>query len=86
MTHRPHVFAVQSTDDRALAVALISQASVTGVEIDHTGDFDRPGRRLRQFHPGPAQDRARLRHPGTPLLLPSDKSPLESVFSYLVEA
>src|SRR4029078_4125705 len=37
MTNRPHVFAVQSTDDRRLAVALMALASVNGVEIDKGG-------------------------------------------------
>ncbi len=34
MTNRPHVFAVQSSDDRRLAVALIGEKSVSGVEVD----------------------------------------------------
>ena len=37
MTNRPHVFAVQSTDDRRLAVALMGETSVTG-----GGDRRRP--------------------------------------------
>src|SRR5688500_20303977 len=32
MTNRPHLFSVQSSDDRRLAVALMGQASVDGVE------------------------------------------------------
>jgi ABC-2 type transport system ATP-binding protein len=44
MTHRPHVFAVQSTDDRRLAVALMGEASVTGVELAGAGSG--PGARL----------------------------------------
>src|SRR5690606_28335298 len=37
MTNRPHVFAIRSSDDRALAVALMAEPSVTGVEIDRSG-------------------------------------------------
>jgi ABC-2 type transport system ATP-binding protein len=83
MTNRPHVFAVQSSDDRQLAVALIGEKSVSGVEIEHTGltvrasDYGSFTRALPQI----ALDRGiRLRK-----LLPSDES-LESVFSYLLEA
>src|SRR6185436_20119758 len=37
MTNRPHMFVVRSSDDRRLAVALIGEGSVSGVEIDGTG-------------------------------------------------
>jgi ABC-2 type transport system ATP-binding protein len=83
MTNRPHVFAVQSSDDRRLAVALIGQASVSGVEIDPTGltvraaDYGSFTRALPRIALG---EGIRLRK-----LLPSDES-LESVFSYLLEA
>jgi len=83
MTNRPHVFAVQSSDDRQLAVALIGEKSVSGVEIENTGltvrasDYGSFTRALPRI----ALDRGiRLRK-----LLPSDES-LESVFSYLLEA
>jgi ABC-2 type transport system ATP-binding protein len=83
MTNRPHVFAVQSSDDRQLAVALIGEKSVSGVEIEQTGltvrasDYGSFTRALPRI----ALDRGiRLRK-----LLPSDES-LESVFSYLLEA
>jgi ABC-2 type transport system ATP-binding protein len=83
MTNRPHVFAVQSSDDRQLAVALIGETSVSGVEIANTGltvraaDYGSFTRALPRI----ALDRGiRLRK-----LLPSDES-LESVFSYLLEA
>jgi ABC-2 type transport system ATP-binding protein len=81
MTHRPHVFAVQSNDDRRLAVALMGQASVTGVEIDpagltvRAGDYGTFTRALPKIAVG---EGIRVRR-----LLPSDES-LESVFSYLV--
>ena len=36
MTHRPHVFTIRSSDDRRLAVALMAEESVAGVELDPT--------------------------------------------------
>ncbi|MEU0549239.1 ABC transporter ATP-binding protein [Micromonospora sp. NPDC005979] len=83
MTNRPHVFAVRSTDDRALAVALIAESSVSGVELDRTGLTVRAGdygaftRALPRIA---LRQGIRVRQ-----LVPSDES-LESVFSYLVEA
>ena len=83
MTNRPHVFAVQSSDDRRLAVALIGEKSVSGVEIESGGltvraaDYGSFTRALPRIALG---EGIRLRK-----LLPSDES-LESVFSYLLEA
>ncbi|HEU4349199.1 MAG TPA: ABC transporter ATP-binding protein [Actinoplanes sp.] len=83
MTNRPHVFAVQSSDDRRLAVALIGQKSVSGVEIEAAGltvrasDYGSFTRALPRIA---LDEGIRLRR-----LLPSDES-LESVFSYLLEA
>jgi len=83
MTTRPHVFAVQSSDDRRLAVALIGEKSVSGVEVEATGltvrasDYGSFTRALPRIALG---EGIRLRK-----LLPSDES-LESVFSYLLEA
>ncbi|MGW4467225.1 ABC transporter ATP-binding protein [Micromonospora sp. NPDC004704] len=83
MTHRPHVFTVQSSDDRRLAVALIGEPSVSGVELDkegltvRAGDYGSFTRVLPKIALGSG---IRVRR-----LLPSDES-LESVFSYLVEA
>ncbi|MEU4245243.1 ABC transporter ATP-binding protein [Actinoplanes sp. NPDC026619] len=83
MTNRPHVFAVQSSDDRRLAVALIGEKSVSGVEIEADGmtvrasDYGSFTRALPRIALG---EGIRLRR-----LLPSDES-LESVFSYLLEA
>ncbi|GAA2880584.1 ABC transporter ATP-binding protein [Actinoplanes cyaneus] len=83
MTTRPHVFAVRSSDDRRLAVALIGEKSVSGIEIETTGmtvrasdygDFTRVLPRI-------ALDQGIRLHQ----LVPSDES-LESVFSYLLEA
>ena len=83
MTHRPHVFSVQSTDDRALAVALMADPSVTAVELDRTGLTVRAGDYggfTRALPKIALASGIRVRR-----LLPSDES-LESVFSYLVEA
>jgi ABC-2 type transport system ATP-binding protein len=83
MTNRPHVFAIQSSDDRRLAVSLIGEKSVSGVEIDATGltvrasDYGSFTRALPRIALG---EGIRLRR-----VLPSDES-LESVFSYLLEA
>ena len=83
MTNRPHVFALQSSDDRRLAVALIAEKSVSAVEIDGVGltvrasDYGSFTRALPRIALG---EGIRLRK-----LLPSDES-LESVFSYLLEA
>ncbi|MEU7617742.1 ABC transporter ATP-binding protein [Micromonospora rifamycinica] len=83
MTNRPHVFAVRSTDDRALAVALMADPSVAGVELDKTGLTVRAGdygaftRALPKI--------ALARQIRVRQLTPEDES-LESVFSYLVEA
>ncbi|WIN00698.1 ABC transporter ATP-binding protein [Actinoplanes oblitus] len=83
MTNRPHVFAVRSSDDRRLAVALIGEKSVAGIEIENGGmtvraadygDFTRALPRI-------ALDQGIRLHQ----LVPSDES-LESVFSYLLEA
>ncbi|MGC4900926.1 ABC transporter ATP-binding protein [Micromonospora echinospora] len=83
MTNRPHVFAVRSTDDRALAVALMAEASVSGVELGRTGLTVKAGDYGAFTRAVP---RIALRH-GIRVrqLLPEDES-LESVFSYLVEA
>jgi ABC-2 type transport system ATP-binding protein len=81
MTHRPHVFAVHSSDDRRLAVALMGQPSVTGVELEsagltvRAGDYGTFTRALPKIA---LAEGIRVRR-----LLPSDES-LESVFSYLV--
>ncbi|WP_405091144.1 ABC transporter ATP-binding protein [Micromonospora sp. NBC_01392] len=83
MTNRPHVFAVRSTDDRALAVALMAESSVSGVELGRTGLTVKAGDYGAFTR---ALPRIALRH-GIRVrqLLPEDES-LESVFSYLVEA
>ncbi|MGC5030149.1 ABC transporter ATP-binding protein [Micromonospora sp. DT229] len=83
MTNRPHVFAIRSTDDRALAVALMAEPSVTGVELGRDGLTVRAGDYgafTRVLPKVALAQGVRVRQ-----LLPEDES-LESVFSYLVEA
>ncbi|GIJ26112.1 ABC transporter ATP-binding protein [Micromonospora qiuiae] len=83
MTNRPHVFAIRSTDDRALAVALMAEPSVSGVELGRDGLTVRAGDygAFTRVLPKVALARGvRVRQ-----LIPEDES-LESVFSYLVEA
>jgi ABC-2 type transport system ATP-binding protein len=82
MTHRPHVFSIRSNDDRRLAVALMAETSVSGVELDTTtgltvraGDYGTFTRALPKI--------ARAEQIRVQSLIPADES-LESVFSYLV--
>lgn len=85
MTDRPHRYLVRSSDDRALAAALIADPSTAGIEVDLTEkalriqavDFGR----FTELLPRVAREQ------GIRLLTvsPSDES-LESVFSYLVAA
>jgi ABC-2 type transport system ATP-binding protein len=81
MTDRPHTFTIRSSNDRALAAALMDQPMIAGVSLDdgpltvRTADFGAFSRSVA----GVAR-RAEIRlHE----LLPTDES-LESVFSYLV--
>ncbi|NJP99185.1 ABC transporter ATP-binding protein [Streptomyces zingiberis] len=85
MTDRPHRYLVRSSDDRALAAALIADPSTAAVEIDladgalHIQAVDFP--RFTELLPRVARERSiRLF-----TVSPSDES-LESVFSYLVAA
>ncbi|MET8741913.1 MULTISPECIES: ABC transporter ATP-binding protein [unclassified Streptomyces] len=85
MTDRPHRYLVRSSDDRALAAALIADPSTAGIEVDlgeralriQAVDFGR----FTELLPKVAREH------GIRLLTvsPSDES-LESVFSYLVAA
>jgi ABC-2 type transport system ATP-binding protein len=83
MTHRPHVFVIRSTDDRQLAVALMGEESVGGIDLDDSGltvravDYGTFTRALPRIA---LRQGIRVRQ-----LIPSDES-LESVFSYLVSA
>jgi ABC-2 type transport system ATP-binding protein len=85
MTDRPHRYLVRSSDDRALASALIADASTSGLELDlgekalriQAVDFAR----FTHLLPRVAREHGiRLYE-----VSPSDES-LESVFSYLVAA
>jgi ABC-2 type transport system ATP-binding protein len=85
MTDRPHRYLVRSSDDRALAAALIADPSTAGIEIDlaegalriQAVDFGR----FTELLPRVAREHSiRLL-----TVSPSDES-LESVFSYLVAA
>ncbi|MFI6049860.1 ABC transporter ATP-binding protein [Streptomyces violascens] len=85
MTDRPHRYLIRSSDDRALAAALIADPSTAGIEVDlkegalriQAVDFSRFTTLLPQV----------AKANGIRLLTvsPSDES-LESVFSYLVAA
>jgi ABC-2 type transport system ATP-binding protein len=81
MTDRPHTFTVRSSDDRALASALLADPAVFGAElVDHrlvvrTSDFAAFTLALPRV--------ARAAQVRVLELLPTDES-LESVFSYLV--
>lgn len=84
MTNRPHVFTIQSTDDRKLAVALMAEGSVAGVDIDaklgltvRAADYGTFTRVLPRIALSTGVRVQRL--------LPADES-LESVFSYLIAA
>ncbi|MDQ0843842.1 ABC transporter ATP-binding protein [Streptomyces sp. V1I6] len=85
MTDRPHRYLVRSSDDRALAAALIADPSTAGIEVDlaegalriQAVDFCR----FTELLPKVAREHSiRLL-----TVSPSDES-LESVFSYLVAA
>ncbi|GAA1830848.1 ABC transporter ATP-binding protein [Luedemannella flava] len=83
MTNRPHVFTIHSSDDRRLAVALMAEESVAGVELDATGLTVRAGDYgtfTRALPKIATTSGVRVRR-----VLPADES-LESVFSYLVAA
>ncbi|MFC5909835.1 ABC transporter ATP-binding protein [Streptacidiphilus monticola] len=85
MTDRPHLYTVRSSDDRALAAALIADPSTAGIELDwkeralqiRAIDFYR----FTELVPRVAKE-AGIR---LFTVSPADES-LESVFSYLVAA
>jgi ABC-2 type transport system ATP-binding protein len=83
MTHRPHVFAIRSSDDRRLAVALMNEESVNGLDLNPGGLTVRAGNYgafTRALPKIALREGLRVRQ-----LIPSDES-LESVFSYLITA
>ncbi|MBO0802938.1 MAG: ABC transporter ATP-binding protein [Nocardiopsaceae bacterium] len=81
MTSRPHMFSIRSSDDRALAAALVGAPSTTAVEFTgkglqvRTSDF---GAFCQRIAPLARANGITLRE-----LLPTDES-LESVFGYLL--
>jgi ABC-2 type transport system ATP-binding protein len=85
MTDRPHRYLVRSSDDRALAAALIADTSTAGIEVDRAEgalrvqavDFTR----FTTLLPRVAREHGIRLY----TVSPSDES-LESVFSYLVAA
>ncbi|SFD20743.1 ABC transporter ATP-binding protein [Streptomyces aidingensis] len=85
MTDRPHQYLIRSSDDRALAAALIADASTSGIEIDRSEGALRV--QAVDFHRFAEQLPRLARQHSIRLLAvsPSDES-LESVFSYLVSA
>jgi ABC-2 type transport system ATP-binding protein len=85
MTDRPHRYLVRSSDDRALASALIGHLSTAAIELDQAEQalrvqaVDFAG--FTEFLPRIARDHGIRLY----TVSPSDES-LESVFSYLVTA
>jgi ABC-2 type transport system ATP-binding protein len=81
MTDRPHTFTLRSSDDRALASALLLESTTAGAALDggiltvRTNDFGAFSRAVSGI--------ARRHQISLHELLPTDES-LESVFSYLV--
>jgi ABC-2 type transport system ATP-binding protein len=81
MTDRPHTFTLRSSNDRALASALLEEPTIAGAALDgglltvRTNDFGAFSRAVS----GVARRHGISLHE----LLPTDES-LESVFSYLV--
>jgi ABC-2 type transport system ATP-binding protein len=82
MTDRPHTYTIRSSNDRALAAALIAGDAVMGAELDdgrlevRTADLAGFGRRLPRL--------ARDARVSLYEVRPTDES-LESVFAYLVQ-
>jgi ABC-2 type transport system ATP-binding protein len=81
MTDRPHTFTLRSSNDRALASALLAEPTIAGAALDgglltvRTNDFGAFSRAVSGI--------ARRHQISLHELLPTDES-LESVFSYLV--
>ena len=85
MTQRPHQFMLRSSDDRALAAAVIGEPSTSGVELVHAGGSSAVNVAATDYASFiTALPRVAARH-GIRLLevQPADES-LESVFAYLV--
>jgi len=82
MTHRPHVFTIRSSDDRRLAVALMTQESVAGVDLSPSTGLTVKARDYGTFT-RTLPKIALAEHVRVQRLVPADES-LESVFAYLV--
>jgi ABC-2 type transport system ATP-binding protein len=82
MTNRPHVFLIQSSDDRLLATVLMRQGSVSGVEVIEAQGLQVRANDYGTFTRVVAQA-AKAEDIRLTGVLPSDES-LEDVFSYLV--
>ncbi|HLS44581.1 MAG TPA: ABC transporter ATP-binding protein [Ornithinicoccus sp.] len=82
MTDRPNKYSVRSSDDRALATALMGSPSVAGVQLDSRGGV---AVQVTDFGAFAVALPRLAREQGITLLevLPTDES-LESVFAYLV--
>jgi ABC-2 type transport system ATP-binding protein len=82
MTDRPHSFTVKSSDNRRLAVELLRDGSIFGVEVTN----GRLTARTADFGAFTASVARVARESGVSLyeLIPADES-LESVFTYLVK-
>lgn len=81
MTDRPHSFTIRSSDDRALARALVAEESVTGVDLADGGLRVR-ATELAAFTA--LAPRAAQRAGASLFELRPDDESLESVFQYLV--
>jgi ABC-2 type transport system ATP-binding protein len=81
MTTRPHVFTIQSSNDRLLATVLMGQESVSGVSME-TGSLQVRAKDYGTFTRALAK-LARAQDIRLTSILPADES-LEKVFSYLV--
>ncbi len=81
MTDRPHAFELHTSDDRALAAAIVARPTVAGVAVEndrlvvHAADY--------ATFTGELAGIARAAGVSIFELIPADES-LESVFSYLV--
>ena len=84
MTHRPHQYTIRSSDDRALAAALIADASTNGIQIvtDGAGELHVQAGDYTSFIRA-LPTLARASDISLYEVTPADES-LESVFAYLV--
>ena len=81
MTDRPHTFVLRTSDDRRLASLLVTEPTVTGLELGPSGLEVRVADRTAFAYAAPKAARAAAI--SIDEMVPADES-LESVFSYLV--